>query len=294
MGSMALLIGIFSALLAMAAGFALWPVLRAPGRSWLARGLLGAATLAFILGAGSGLYLIFGAPQLALRTVSPPEAGGLPGLVARLAQRMRERPGDAAGWVLLGRGYLTLNDPQDAAAAFRRAVAVAPPEQRSGLFSSYGEALAMAAGGAVTPEAEAAFRAALVGNPKDFAARYYLGQAYAARRDNTAALAMWRSLLADAPPGAPWRGLVIDRVASLTAQAGQAPDIAAMVERLAARLKSQPADAEGWQRLMRAYAVLGDAAKARSALGEARTALKNDPTALSALADTARSLHLAE
>jgi len=279
-------------MLTAAAGFVLWPVLRAPSRSRLARVLLGAAGLAFLVGVGGGVYLMLGAPQLALRAVSPPEAGGLTGLVARLAWRMREKQADATGWVLLGRGYLSLNDPQDAAAAFRRAIEIAPPQQRPELFSSYGEALALAASGAVTPESEAAFHAALAGNPKDFAARYYLGEAYAARGDGADALALWRSLLADAPPGAAWRGLVIDRIAGLTAQTGQAPDIAAMVERLATRLKSQPADAAGWQRLVRAYAVLGDVAKAHSALSDARTALKNDPAALSALADMAHTLNL--
>jgi cytochrome c-type biogenesis protein CcmH len=105
---------------------------------------------------------------------------------------------------------------------------------------------------------------------------------------------MWQSLLADAPPDAPWRGVVIDRVAALAAQSGKAPDISAMIEGLAARLKTQPQDAEGWVRLVRAYAVLGNVAKARSALGAARTAMKNNPAALSALADTARIWHLQE
>ena len=114
---------------------------------------------------------------------------------------------------MLGRGYLSLNDPQQAAIAFRTASELAPPQAKPQLLSAYGEALTFA-GGTVTPEAEAAFRAALAGQPKDFAARFYLGEAYAARRDATHALVLWQGLLKDSPPNAPWRGELVDRMAA--------------------------------------------------------------------------------
>ena len=43
--------------------------------------------------------------------------------------------------------------------------------------------------------------------------------------------------------------------------------IRGMVERLATRLKQNGDDVEGWLRLVRAYMVMGDRDKARSALG---------------------------
>ena len=45
--------------------------------------------------------------------------------------------------------------------------------------------------------------------------------------------------------------------------------IRSMVERLAERLEAEPEDFDGWLRLARAYGVLGEAAKARSALARA-------------------------
>jgi cytochrome c-type biogenesis protein CcmH len=45
--------------------------------------------------------------------------------------------------------------------------------------------------------------------------------------------------------------------------------IRAMVERLAARLEANPDDEEGWQRLARAYTVLGDDEKAAEAAARA-------------------------
>ena len=43
--------------------------------------------------------------------------------------------------------------------------------------------------------------------------------------------------------------------------------IRGMVERLATRLKQNGDDVEGWLRLVRAYMVMGDRDKAKSALG---------------------------
>jgi cytochrome c-type biogenesis protein CcmH len=56
-----------------------------------------------------------------------------------------------------------------------------------------------------------------------------------------------------------------------------------MVAALAARLKTDPNDAQGWQRLIRAYSVLGDKTKAQAALANARAAMKSNATALAAL-----------
>lgn len=274
----------------VAAAFAAWPILfRGTGRGRL---LLAGAVAALVLGIGGGAYLMLGSPYLAARTLSGPSPHDLRGLIAVLSERVRHRPGDPRGWTLLGRGYLTLGDAADAAAAFRRAIPAAAPQQKPELYSAYGEALTLANGGAVTAEAEQAFAHALRDNPKDFAARYYLGQAYANRRDTAHALALWTSLLADAPVNAPWRPELLDRIALLTGRSGAAPDIGAMVASLAARLKAKPKDPQGWQRLIRAYAVLGDAARAQKSLDRARAALKGDAAAIAQLALEARELKL--
>lgn len=68
--------------------------------------------------------------------------------------------------------------------------------------------------------------------------------------------------------------------------------IAGMVEGLAARLAENGADAAGWQRLIRAYIVLGDKEKAATALGQARKALASDPAGLAATEAAARQLGL--
>jgi len=284
-----LLVAIFVALAIAAAAFACWPILR---RREAGNRILAAAVAALVLAIGCGVYLMLGTPALALRSLAGPADGDWKGLIAKLVVNAHAHPGDETAWTMLGRGYLLVDDGADAAAALRRAIALAGSADRPVLLSAQGEALMLAAQGQVTPEAEAAFAAALQGNPRDPAARYYLGFAYASRRDVPRALALWESLLADTPPTAPWRVMLIDRIAALKASTGAAPDIAAMVSGLAERLRASPNDPQGWQRLIRAYAVLGDAAKAQGALADARSALKDNPAALAALGNEAKELKL--
>lgn len=276
----------FLAFAALAAGFAVWPVLGAKGKTRKARWAMAAALGLAVLGIGVGLYLAIGRPDLAMRTQREALQGrDVRALVAMLAQKIRDTPDDPKGFVFLGRGYLTLGEPAMAAKAFARALTL---EQRAkktdpGLYSAYGEALTRAASGAVTPDAENAFRSALTLDPHDKAARYYLGLASVARGRPSEAITLWQSLLADLPSGA-LRSELVDRIDILKVQAeGGTPDISAMVERLAERLKVEPKDADGWRRLVRAYAVLGETEKAKAALREGRKALAQDPQGLAAL-----------
>ena len=94
-------------------------------------------------------------------------------------------PNDLQAWIYLARGYMGAGDAGDAAKAYARAVTLA---NRSGhpdasLDVLYGEALVAQANGEVARKRKAAFRAALKLNPKDQAARFFLGQALAAHGD---------------------------------------------------------------------------------------------------------------
>lgn len=276
-----------------ACGFVAWPILRdGAGRGRL---LLGAAAVLFVLGVGGGMYVEFGHPALAVRTLEGSHARDLNALIARLSVGVRDHPADPQGWALLGQAYLTARDPDQSAKAFARAIGAARAQGRelSFLYSAYGEALTQASGGAVPPEAEAAFTAALTLDPKDMGARYYLGLAGAARGDAAHALLYWNSLLAEVPANSAVHADLVDRIAALTARGGgAAPDISAMVAGLAARLKAHPDDPAGWQRLIRAYAVLGDKDKAHAALADARKAAAGRGDDIAALGAEAKALGL--
>ena len=286
-----LVVALFSLAVLAASAFAIEPVLRGAARG---RWLLAASLLLFVIAIGGGSYVLLGRPELALRAAHGPDAQDLKSLVAPLVERVHKAPGDVRGWTMLGKVYLTLGDPGDGAKALARAIEVSRAEKTESaeLYSAYGEAIVRLASGAVPPEAEAAFEQALRLDPKDRASRYFLGFACAARGENAKAIALWQSLLADAPANASYRRELIDRIAALSASSGAAPDIKAMVAGLAARLKTQPDDPQGWQRLIRAYAVLGDNAKANAALRDARAAMAKNAGALATLRIEATELGL--
>ena len=73
--------------------------------------------------------------------------------------------------------------------------------------------------------------------------------------------------------------------AQMVAAADQPPDqqtamIQGMVDRLAARLKQDGSDVNGWVQLVNSYKVLGDPDKARAAIADAKQALASDPSKL--------------
>ena len=207
----AIFVVIFGLCVLGAAAFAVWPVARVtqPGRLILA----GAIAL-FVAGVGAGTYVMLGRPALAVRTLEGTDTRDMAGLVALLVKRVHRAPGDERAWTYLGKAYLTLGDSNDAARAFLRAIML--NKENPQLYSSYGEALVAASGGAVPPEAEAAFQRTLLLSPKDMAARYYLGFAYAARGDRAKAIAIWQSLVNDAPSNASWRKELMARIAMLS------------------------------------------------------------------------------
>jgi len=279
-----------------AIGFATFALWRNKVKGWP---LLAGAIALFLLGIGGGTYWMVGRPSLAARAAQGLATRDINGLIPYLITRVRKEPGDIQAWVYLGRAYMTAGDAVDAAKAYGRAVTVArlTRSESAELDSAYGEA-EVAASGAVNPEAEAAFTAALALNPKDAAARFFLAQARAERGDRQRALALWQGLLAETPANAPLHQTLVDRIALLTAQGvaaqggGGAPDPKQMVAGLAARLKADPNDAGGWQRLIRAYAVLGQPADAKTALADARKTFAGDKGVTAALEAEASELKL--
>ena len=192
-------------------------------------------------------------------------------------------------------------DAAASAAAYRKAAEIEPGNAEN--WSSLGEAL-QTASTSVVPEAEAAFRKALALDASDPRARYFLAVEKDLKGDHQGAVDDWLALLSDTPPGAPWEA-DLRRTIEQTAQrnnidlAGRMPApgsgrprppafparrpdqlaaassippsqqdqmVQGMVERLAARLKANPKDADGWIRLMRSRMVLGQKDQARDAL----------------------------
>jgi cytochrome c-type biogenesis protein CcmH len=259
----------------------------------------------------AALYLSLGSPQLpdfplAARDQQPVASASLDSLVAQVEAHLEKNPGDARGWQVLAPVLMKLGRYDDAVRAFRNVITYGgdTAEGRSDL----GEALAAAANGVVTAEAKTEFERAVALSSDEVKARYFLG--LAAEQDGRAAdaAAAWRAMLATAPATAPWRPLVETALArvggpglpalsdtDMAAAKGMAAGdqnamIRGMVDRLATRLKQNGEDVEGWLRLVRAYMVLGETDKARSASADARAALGGDAGRLKQLNDGLKGL----
>ena len=274
------------------------------------------------------VYLPLGSPRLgdfplAQRARAPDATQPLDALVAKVEQHLEQNPTDARGWTVLAPVLARLGRFDDAARAYRNAIAYGgeTADRRADL----GEVIAAAAGGVVTAEAKGEFEHAQALQADDPKASYFLGLAAEQDGRNADAASIWRALLSKAPQNAPWRPLIeaaLTRVGVPGAPAPGAPApgapvpgapalpdgamaaakdtsdsdrgtmIRGMVERLATRLKQNGDDVEGWLRLVRAYMVMGDRDKAQGALSDARQAVANDVERLRQLNEGLKKLGL--
>jgi cytochrome c-type biogenesis protein CcmH len=276
---------------------------------------LSAALAAIVLTVGAGgFYLTLGSPDLPGQPSASriAEAHGddtsVVALFTRVEKHLEQHPEDGRGWEVIAPVYMRLGRYEDAAKARANALRLlGPTAQRE---SDLGEALVAVDNGIVTPDAKAAFDAAIRLDAGNVTARFYQGIAAEQDGSREDAVRIWRALLAEAPEGAQWVAVVRQALARVesssaadtatpskgepnsTAERGPAQDqmIRGMVERLAARLQQDGSDVDGWIRLVRSYMVLGDSDRARAALADARRALKNEPDKLRRFDDGAKSL----
>ncbi|MHA1553012.1 MAG: c-type cytochrome biogenesis protein CcmI [Alphaproteobacteria bacterium] len=275
---------------------------------WLVVSLMVVGPLAAI-----GLYTQLGSPDLpdqprAARVAASADLADLPTLVARVEAHLADNVDDGPGWEVIAPIYVRLGRYGDAARAFAQANRLVGPTAQ--LEASIGESLVWENDGRVVEEARDAFRRAVALDPQQIRARFYLARAFEQDGDDESAVAAWRALLADAPPGALWaedaRAILASAevrldggdatggpsAADVAAAGDLAPEdrqamIVSMVQRLAARLEDEPDDARGWVRLIRSYVVLDQPGEAASALQKARDALTSDAGGLALVDDVA-------
>jgi cytochrome c-type biogenesis protein CcmH len=283
--------------------------------------VLAGVILLLVAGGSIGLYLWIGAPGLPDEPFASREDAtevaaaqksrlNMEQAADELAAKLKANPSDPDGWLLFARTESLLNRWDDAADAYHHAMGLG--QTGPDVVSAYAETLVLAAGGTVTPAAEAAFNQVLASDPNSGVARYYLAIAAAQGGQPTKAIAMLQALLAQMPADSPARQQVVQRIAEAAQQAhvpmpelakGTAPAaqpgpdaaamaaagdmtpdrrqamIAGMVAKLAASQAANPGNLDGWLQLGRAYAVLHQPDKAADAYEKA-AALKPGDTSI--------------
>lgn len=273
------------------------------------------------------------AEALAAGVIAPPQTPepGHADLLAQLRATLETRPDDLRGWEILARNEAGLGNLSAAAAAQAQVVRLRGDALRPTDLSLQLEFLLGAAGGYVSPEAEAVLNRLLALAPADPPGRFYQGllQIQIGRYD--LAFTLWERLLREGPPDAPWITPIRQQIEDLAYLAGQhryelppaaapaapgaamrgpsADDIAAaadmsaedrmtmirtMVSGLAERLATEGGPASEWARLIAAYGVLGETANARTIATEALGVFAERPEDLQLIREAARRAGVAE
>ncbi|MFN4165570.1 MAG: c-type cytochrome biogenesis protein CcmI [Ferrovibrio sp.] len=139
------------------------------------------------------------------------------GMVDRLAERLKENPDDADGWLRLARAREVLGEMDAAREALRRAVALQPGRVESRVALAFNLAgTAVKSRDPLPAEAVAEFRAVLQQAPNHAQALWFVGRGAYEAGDKAGAAEHWNRLLALLPPDSPEARELSERIASLT------------------------------------------------------------------------------
>lgn len=249
------------------------------------------------------LYLVLGTPPSTIQDEpqrAQLEEQTLEQLVLTAERRLESEPDDLQGWQVLAPVYLRQNDLERAENALRNIIRLNGANSLT--FSTLGEILVSRTNGEVRQEALQLFREAVMQDKQNATARYYLGLSALQNGALDEARQSWQSMLNDANGDEEWLPSIRQRLASLEEatvdpKAPPSPQeeilqlssdeqrarIEGMVESLADRLADDPEDQDGWQRLVRAYKVLGMDERAKSAVLAATQAHREDDVFLKSL-----------
>ena len=174
--------------------------------------LAGALALAIVLVAG-GLYWRLGSPgvpddpyanrQAERDQVAQQQAqlNQIRGMVAKLADDMKQHPEDLEGWLRLGRSYAVLGQPDDAAAAFAQAEKLKPNDPAVLMAEAQALMAGLPIAEQLTPQVVALLDRIQTIDPDEPAVLWYLGLHAAQQGDFKTARANWEKVKEKMPPG---------------------------------------------------------------------------------------------
>ena len=258
------------------------------------------------------LYLKSGSPTLPDvplrdRMANAEKNGDMDALIVKVEQHLAANPDDLQGWTILGPAYRRAMRWDDAAEAYRNILRLSKPDPTN--LSDYAEAQVMANQGMVPAAAHDLFKQALAIDPTFPKARFYDALALKQEGKTVEAKAAFEAFLKDTPADAPWRDMLVSEMQDMSAKppaldqqtmadasnmsAGdQQAMIRGMVDGLEQKLAANPDNLDGWLRLIRARAVLGDTDKAKAAYKKALEQYSGNEDALAQIASLGREMSI--
>lgn len=143
-------------------------------------------------------------------------------MVAALELKMKDRPADVEGWMLLARSYAATGKPAKALDAYAHLAKIAP--QEASVLADYADALALSRGRNLAGEPTELVMRALKADPRHRKSLALAGTATLNTGDYAASIGYWERLHAVVPPGSEDAAEVrniIEEVRSRAAAAGK-------------------------------------------------------------------------
>lgn len=265
---------------------------------------------------------IAGVPEV---SVAPDLSPEYQALLTQLRETVAKRPNDAKGQALLAQNEARVGNFSAAADAQSAVVRLKGPDATTEEVVNYGELLIMAAGGYVSPEAEAVLRAVLTRDAENGTASYYWGLMLIQTGRPDQGFRIWDGLLRRGPADAPWIEPILGQIKPVADLAGvdyTIPDIGgsalpgpskddieaaqdmtpaermemigSMVEGLSDRLATQGGPVEDWARLISSLGVLGQTVRAQAIYDNAIEVFADDPTATDVIKRAGERANLAQ
>jgi cytochrome c-type biogenesis protein CcmH len=152
---------------------------------------------------------------------SPAAQQQIAAMVDKLAARMKDRPDDVEGWIMLARSYTVLGRYADALPAYARATELQP--QNASLLADYADTVAATKRTANNPESIALIERALAVDPGHPKALALAGTVDYDRGDYTRAIIRWQAILERVPAESDLGQQITGSIADARAKLGGAP-----------------------------------------------------------------------
>ena len=240
-------------------------------------------------------------------------------LMAKLRAAVIKRPDDLQGLALLARNELGLGNAVAARVAQQQLVTLKATNATAEDHAALAQMMIVAAGGYVSPEAEAQLIRTLALDPGNGLARYFSGVMFAQTGRPDRSFALWQPLLAQGPADAPWIAPIRAQIEQIAGEAGvryalpalAGPDaatiaaadglsetdrqamIAGMVDQLSSRLQEGGGPVDDWIKLINSRMVLQQPDRAQAAVISAKAAFEGNSAALAAINAAATQAGLA-
>ena len=243
-------------------------------------------------------------------------------LMTQLRTAVAARPDDLQGQELLARNESALGNFAAAHTAQSRIIDLKGADATAEDFATLADLLVLAAGGYVSPEAEAALNQALGKDNTNSVARFYAGLMHSQTGRPDLAFRFWEPLLRSSLPDDPWVVTLRERLDDIAMRAGveyslpplsslrgpTADDVEAasemsaegrmqmirgMVDGLSEELGTQGGPPPKWAQLIRALGVLGQRDRAAAIWAEAQQVFPDPATRIQIL-QAARDAGVAE